>query len=203
MRTLLLLTCFLLGPGQATAQKVAAPPEKGPKSLPDDVVKAWKEAGAEVGWMWPLKITNEFNSVFLTFERSREDLGGARVVPAFQFKNWRAEMIVKLPAPASAFGIDLGGTNVTDAGLKELAGLKGLTYLALEGTRVTDVGLKELAGLKGLTDLHLGGTKVTDAGLKELVKLKGLSHLDLIRATVTDKGVQKLSSALPECEIWH
>jgi len=34
----------------------------------------------------------------------------------------------------------------------------------LSSTNVTDAGLKELAGLKSLTALHLGGTQVTAAG---------------------------------------
>ena len=59
---------------------------------------------------------------------------------------------------------------MTDAGLKELADLKGLTDLKLSGTNVTDAGLKELAGLKGLKELYLDDTKVTDAGIAELQK---------------------------------
>jgi hypothetical protein len=64
-------------------------------------------------------------------------------------------------------GVDLDRTQVTDAGLKMLAGLKQLQKLNLDHTRVTDTGLKELAGLKHLEVLVLSGTKVTDAGLKE------------------------------------
>ncbi len=44
---------------------------------------------------------------------------------------------------------------MTDAGLKELAGLKSLQLLYLAGTQVTDAGLKELAGLKSLQMLYL------------------------------------------------
>jgi internalin A len=40
---------------------------------------------------------------------------------------------------------------ITDAGLKELAGLKNLQWLDLcLDTKITDAGLKELAGLKNL-----------------------------------------------------
>ena len=46
--------------------------------------------------------------------------------------------------------------------------LKTLTTLNLACTQVTDAGLKELATLKNLTTLELALTKVTDAGLKEL-----------------------------------
>ena len=44
---------------------------------------------------------------------------------------------------------------------------------------MTDAGLKELAGLQELQTLDLGGTQVTDAGLKELAGLKSLQTLDL------------------------
>ena len=37
-------------------------------------------------------------------------------------------------------------------------------------TRVTDAGVKELAGLKSLQTLDLRDTQVTDAGLKERQK---------------------------------
>ena len=43
----------------------------------------------------------------------------------------------------------------SDAGLKDLAGLKNLTVLNLALTRVTDTGLKELAGLQQLETLAL------------------------------------------------
>ncbi len=98
-------------------------------------------------------------------------------------------------------GVDLGGTAVTDAGLKELAPLKSLTTLELSVTQVTDAGLKELAPLKNLTTLNLSETKVTDAGLKELAPLKNLTKLFLARTKVTDAGVAELQKALPNCKI--
>ena len=48
---------------------------------------------------------------------------------------------------------------MTDAGLKELAGLKDLQMLDLSFTQMTDAGLKELAGLKGLQTLNLGARR--------------------------------------------
>jgi Ricin-type beta-trefoil lectin domain-like/Leucine Rich repeat len=99
----------------------------------------------------------------------------------------------------------LGGTEVTDAGLKELAGLKRLQRLHLGGRQVTDAGLKELAGLKGLQTLGLGGTKVADAGLTELAGLKGLQTLDLHNTQVTDAGLKELAGlrALQRLDLGH
>jgi internalin A len=92
-------------------------------------------------------------------------------------------------------------TKLTDAGLKEVAGLKKLTTLNLTGTQVTDVGLKELAGLQRLATLNLSRTQVTDAGLKELVAVKNLHRLDLTGTRVTQEGVAGLQKSLRYCDI--
>jgi Leucine-rich repeat (LRR) protein len=89
--------------------------------------------------------------------------------------------------------LDLTGVKVTDAGLKELDGLTQLQALQLGSTQVTDAGLKELAGLKQLRTLHLHGLKVTDAGLKELDGLTELKSLDLSSTQVTDAGLKELA----------
>jgi len=47
--------------------------------------------------------------------------------------------------------LNLRWTKVTDARLKELAGLKNLSFLSLDNTTVTVVGLKQLAGLKNVS----------------------------------------------------
>ena len=64
--------------------------------------------------------------------------------------------------------VDFTRTKLTDAGLKELAGLTSLQSLNLGSSQVTDAGLKGLAGLTSLQSLGLHGTQMTDAGLKEL-----------------------------------
>ena len=74
--------------------------------------------------------------------------------------------------------------------------------LNLSGTSVTDAGLKEMAGPKNLSSLSLVKMQVTDSGLNELTGLKYLSSLDL-RTRVTDKGVAELRKALPNCFIDH
>ena len=72
----------------------------------------------------------------------------------------------------------LGAAGVTDAGLKELAGLTNLASLNLWNTNVTDRGLKHLSRLTALRSLNLRATKVTDAGMKELAGLKKLTELN-------------------------
>src|SRR4051794_25430208 len=70
------------------------------------------------------------------------------------------------------WALDFWGTQVTDAGLKDLAGLKRLQSVVLDHTRVSDAGLKHLGRLESLQRLTLIRTQVTDAGLKDLAGLK-------------------------------
>ena len=79
-------------------------------------------------------------------EKAIKDLGGQ----VTRDEAGRAIVVVKFQ-----------GKGMTDAGLKELAGLKSLMVLDLWGTQVTDAGLKELAGLKNLQSLDLNFTEVT------------------------------------------
>ena len=123
-------------------------------NLPPHIVKAWLDAGAEVGWMRFRKIGwlnawqdsgatlgglrfMEFGSLdFFRDERESPDVviesrerRLAEVVPAFFFPKWIPGVVKNLPAPEAAFGLDLHG--VTDAELKELVGLKACKRLAL------------------------------------------------------------------------
>src|SRR5947207_9619564 len=67
--------------------------------------------------------TTLFRSLGL-FQFLPEKKGVAGDLPAFRFSTWKEGLLAELPAPATAFGLSLGFTVGTDAGLKELAGLK-------------------------------------------------------------------------------
>src|SRR5262249_22360996 len=73
---------------------------------------------------------------------------------------------------------------------------KPVVFVDLRGTKITDAGLKELKELKSLETLNLLNTMVTDAGLKELKELKSLQTLGLRDTKVTDMGVKELKAAL-------
>jgi hypothetical protein len=90
---------------------------------------------------------------------------------------------------------------VTDAGLKELAGLRSLQGLYLNRTRVTDAGLKELWALKRLRELSLGRTKVTDAGLNDLKQIQKLQFLSLTETQVTNAGLKELNELKDLCSL--
>jgi internalin A len=55
--------------------------------------------------------------------------------------------------------------------------LKNLATIMLNGTQVTDAGLKELKNLKNLTWLDVSLTKVTDMGVKQLNKALPGCHI--------------------------
>ena len=80
--------------------------------------------------------------------------------------------------------------------------MQALETLLLVFTNVTDAGMKDLAALMGLKELDLSGTTVTGAGLKQLAPLKGLQTLVLLNCkNVTDAAVVELHQVLPHCKI--
>jgi hypothetical protein len=107
-----------------------------PKPLPEEIVQAWEKAGARPGWIG----LNKYGK----FLFAEEATGLTGAVPAFRFSGWKDGVVAGLPVPAAPFGLDLDRTSVTDAGLRELAGLKSLQTLNLSLTQVTGAGVGEL-----------------------------------------------------------
>ena len=89
----------------------------------------------------------------------------------------------------------IGSKKVRDDDLIFLRAFPDLQRLMLGGTAITDAGLKHATELKELTTLGLIGTNVTDAGMKELAGLNKLEHVRLANTAVTDVGVRELSAA--------
>src|SRR5256885_1371625 len=120
-----LAALLVLATGAGTG-RAGLPPGNAdaPKPLPEEVVTAWKEAGAKGMHALELGATVRMGAV-----------------------------LKELAALKSVHALDLGFAPVTDAGLKELAELKSVLSLDLRGTQVTNAGLKELAGLKSLHSL--------------------------------------------------
>ena len=81
------------------------------------------------------------------------------------------------------------------------ADLKKPTDLNLDQTQLTDAGLKDVAKLQKLKYLYLDGTKISDEGLKEVAKLQQLQFLRILDTKVTGAGVAELQKALPNCKI--
>ena len=90
-----------------------------------------------------------------------------------------------------------------DAGKRALEAkeLQKLTNLNLVNTQITDAGLKQVAKMQQLDELDLNDTQITDAGLKEVAKLQKLETLWVSDTQVTEAGVAELKKALPSCKI--
>ncbi len=108
---------------------------------------------------------------------------------------------VLLPLADKITSLDLARTQITDAGLAKIAGMKNLAELHLENTAISDAGLDHLKGLSALQYLNLYNTKVTDAGLPKLAGLTKLKSLYLWQSGVTKAGVAALRAKLPQAHI--
>jgi internalin A len=183
-RRYLLALVVLVRCGSGTSAGTEPDPKDTPKPLPPEIVKEWRDAGAEVGWMR----VNQ-NGVF-AFQQQ----GAAGAIPAVRFAEWKRGALAKLPDPGVAFGLDVNGTEITDADLKGQAAFKSLQVINLQKPQITDVGLKSLAGLKSLQSLNLFGAQVTDTELKELAGIKELQALFLHETRVTDAGLKELAA---------
>ena len=98
-------------------------------------------------------------------------------------------------APAVEW-LDLGGTSVTDDGLRALAPMRRLTRLHLDELRITDGGLAQITGLTRIEYLNLRGTSVTDKGLPQLRSLPRLRSLYVWQTAITPAAVQALGDSL-------
>ncbi|TXT22126.1 MAG: hypothetical protein FD138_3718 [Planctomycetota bacterium] len=94
--------------------------------------------------------------------------------------------------------VSLEGAPITDACFPHF---RNLTLLNLGGTRITDDGLRHLKDYPRLIVLHLPRTSISDAGLKHLTGLTRLQELIIDRTKVTIEGVRELRIALPKCNI--
>src|ERR1700722_1356291 len=94
-----LAALVLLATGANIGRGAPAPKPDPPKPQPEYIVTAWKEAGAEVGWM------RYYKSGFRAFVGEKEGQPGD--LPAFQFDSWQDGRLAKLPIPETAFGLSL------------------------------------------------------------------------------------------------
>ena len=93
--------------------------------------------------------------------------------------------------------LDLSGTDVGNADVQVVSGMKHLTRLYLQNTPVTDADLVHLKGLGRLEYLNLYGTGVTDRGLEHLASMKKLEALYLWQTQVSEEGARELQKRVP------
>lgn len=152
--------------------------------------------------------------------------GDPRAIEALQARRLRVEpldddtslLVVQAPPAARAFGdadldllkplaaqivwLDLGGTQVTDAGLaRVLPTLVNLWRLSLDRTAVTDRALEPLASLARLESVNVYGTQVSDAGLKSIAALPRLRAVYAWQTRVTAEGAEALRATNKKLQV--
>ncbi|MSR55736.1 MAG: hypothetical protein EXS09_21020 [Gemmataceae bacterium] len=98
----------------------------------------------------------------------------------------------KISQGSDALEVDLQGSTVTDADLKDLVLLKNVQVIRLKETKIGDAGLEYVSKIATLKRLFLDKTAVTDAGLSRLGGLKNLEFLSLYGTAVGDAGLEHL-----------
>src|SRR5262245_7554108 len=189
-----------------------------PRTIDDATVRAWEKRGFRFGWMG-VPVRSNIYAGFPTFETDPKTLQNP--IPTFAYpkydvfgqpqNNGVIFDLKDLPAIDVPFGLDLAGSDVTDAQLKHLASFKNLTFLRLTGPQVTT--LEALAGLKNLTSLELAASVAdkrpkglsqlkqltvlsiwySDAVTKELAELTNLTSLELHSYDITDEALKNLA----------
>ena len=111
------------------------------------------------------------------------------------------DIALLLPVAEQITWLKLGGTKITDGGLKDIAKLKNLTKLHLEHTGLTDQGIAQIKALPHLEYLNIIDTKIGDAGLKNIATLKGLRSIYVWQSAVTDSAVAQTARQTPGLQI--
>jgi hypothetical protein len=95
-------------------------------------------------------------------------------------------------------------SQITDESLRILAGLPRIEELSLQGNRFTDKGRAYLEGKTQLQQLvlGLGETDITDDGIRHLRGLVNLERLGLQRTHITSKGLEHLKGLNNLKDIW-
>ncbi|WP_439556213.1 c-type cytochrome domain-containing protein [Dyadobacter sp.] len=115
-------------------------------------------------------------------------------LPAFTDKH--LELLT--PVAQQITWLKLGGTQITDAALKQIAKFPNLSKLHLEHTIITDKGIAELKNLPYLEYLNIVDTKVGDAGLKTVAGMKSVKSVYIWQSAVTDSAVSQVSRQNPD-----
>jgi len=92
-------------------------------------------------------------------------------------------------------------TQITDEGLRRLAGAQTLSGLDVSDTQVTNAGLAHLRSLPNLNYLQLAGTRITAAGLAQLESPTTTMKIDARRTMIRDDELPVLRKKLPKARI--
>jgi len=97
--------------------------------------------------------------------------------------------------PSKPTFLDLSGTSVTDQDFSAVGELPSIRWLVLRDTGLTDAAMRHVVRLQGLTDLDLSGTPVGGPGLEHVANLPNLQRLYLANTNVDARGLSALRHA--------
>ena len=97
-----------------------------------------------------------------------------------------------------AFG-SAGHKSLGDDIAAAAASSPSLRRLMIPSSPMTDAGVKELAGLSELQGLNLADSNISDRCVPDLCRLKELRVLDVSDTSVTEESLELLSSTLTKC----
>ena len=112
--------------------------------------------------------------------------------------------VARLFALAETERLCLGGTDMGDAGLRQLADsgrFRRLKTLSLCYTRVTDAGLSSLDGFPRLENLLLDGTRITEDGVMKAARLTHLRYLSVSDEFITAECIKRAEASNPALTI--
>ena len=176
-------------PAPLAAPVPVANDKKEPPRPSNEVLKAWKAAGARFAWCGTQPGKPELAAIVDEKDWAKVD----QPIAMFDFSKEKSQQAIdwaKLPPPEVPFVLDLFSTATTDDHLKDLKRFESLTRLSLIDTRVTDKGMANLTGFPRLTGVDVFSTAVTAAGMRELRPLKELREF-----RVADNGLHELGDA--------
>ncbi len=106
-----------------------------------------------------------------------------------------ADDLRKVPEYHDVVTLSLASSEIHDADLKLLAAFPHLRKLDLSRTSITDAGLRELRGLRlrSLEELSLAETRVTIDGILESLASHDIMALDLGQLELTDSDLDRLA----------
>ncbi|CAN5549284.1 hypothetical protein BH10PLA2_BH10PLA2_18620 [soil metagenome] len=101
-------------------------------------------------------------------------------------------------------GLEISNGKLGDGSLQIFGRMPQLESLGLQGNSFSDDGLKQIADLKNLQSLWIGMNRqpITDAGAEHLLRLP-LKNLDLQGATLSKRFLEQLKKQRPEIRLNH
>ena len=101
--------------------------------------------------------------------------------------------IALLSGLESVLSVNINNTGATDRSVETLCSLRGLQVLKLGGTRITNVGMKSIGKISTLKNLTLPAG-IDEQGLVEVAKLDNLVHLNAKGVKLGERGMALIAS---------